>query len=115
VIRIGDVAGFPCPQGRVAFLSPQDDPRNACHVFVRRHCQAWAVATLSPGCHAPSKGFAMNRRVFTISALAGLLTARSAAAAFEVTRSDAEWRAMLSDLEYQVRREGISDQHWIKC
>lgn len=49
----------------------------------------------------------MNRRVFTVSALAGLLSGRAAHAAFEVTRTDAEWRAMLSDPEYKVmRREG---------
>lgn len=56
----------------------------------------------------------MNRRVFGVTALtglvAGLFPARPAPAAegtFEVTRSDDEWRAMLSDLEYKVmRREG---------
>ncbi|MDU8911139.1 peptide-methionine (R)-S-oxide reductase MsrB [Aestuariicoccus sp. MJ-SS9] len=50
----------------------------------------------------------MKRRSF----LAGLcaatgLTDRAAAAPYEVTRSDAEWKAMLSDLEYRVmRKEG---------
>ena len=53
----------------------------------------------------------MNRRAF-IASLAATTAAvsllpRSVAAAFEVQRSDAEWRAMLTDLEYRVmRREG---------
>ena len=52
----------------------------------------------------------MQRRNLVLSALAlGSLGAagapRSASAAFEVTRSDAEWRAMLSDLEYRVMRQ----------
>ncbi|WP_425070761.1 peptide-methionine (R)-S-oxide reductase MsrB [Sagittula sp. S175] len=46
----------------------------------------------------------MIRRLFLLGSAAALATP---AAAFEVTRSDAEWRAMLSDLEYKVmRREG---------
>jgi len=54
----------------------------------------------------------MNRRFFTaaLGALgAGACTGRAAQAAapFEITRSDAEWRAMLSAEEYRVmRREG---------
>ena len=36
---------------------------------------------------------------------AGLRPAMAATGTFEVTRSDAEWRAMLSDLEYKVMRE----------
>lgn len=51
----------------------------------------------------------MNRRVFTVTALAGLFAGRTAPAAtqttFEVTRTDAEWRAMLSALEYKVMRQ----------
>lgn len=52
----------------------------------------------------------MQRRDLFLGALAlgslGALGApRRAAAAFEVTRSEAEWRAMLSDLEYRVMRE----------
>ena len=49
----------------------------------------------------------MNRRLFSLSAIAALLTGRAATAAegnFEVTRTDAEWRAMLSPLEYRVMR-----------
>lgn len=54
----------------------------------------------------------MNRRILLGSALAGTMLALAGAMprmarAFEVTRSDEEWRAMLSDLEYKVmRREG---------
>lgn len=51
----------------------------------------------------------MNRRQFSLAALtAALVGPRVATAAegnFEVTRSEAEWRAMLSDLEYRVMRE----------
>jgi len=48
----------------------------------------------------------LNRRTFTFAALA----AASAPAAlmaqeFEVTRTEAEWRAMLTDLQYRVMRE----------
>jgi peptide-methionine (R)-S-oxide reductase len=55
----------------------------------------------------------MKRREFLGSTLAGATLAAvgvrafAAAGPFEVMRSDAEWRAMLSDLEYKVmRREG---------
>ncbi len=50
----------------------------------------------------------MQRRSFFSGLGAGLgLTAigTRASAAFEVTRTEAEWRAMLSDLEYRVMRE----------
>ncbi|WP_135503507.1 peptide-methionine (R)-S-oxide reductase MsrB [Roseovarius aestuariivivens] len=55
----------------------------------------------------------MDRRHFIATVLAAgsalaFGRARLASAAqgnFEVTRSDAEWRAMLSDLEYRVMRE----------
>ena len=56
----------------------------------------------------------MNRRHFLTSTFLGAtaigLGARGTLAAyvegdFEVTRSEAEWRAMLSDLEYKVMRE----------
>ena len=48
----------------------------------------------------------MNRRHFTFAAL-GALTAPTAllAQSFEVTRSEAEWRAMLTDVQYRVMRE----------
>ncbi len=53
----------------------------------------------------------MERRRFLGLSGAGALAAvaglPAVAAEFEVTRSDAQWRAMLSDLEYKVmRREG---------
>ena len=57
----------------------------------------------------------MNRRTLLAGASAAVLAASTApralvardAAAFEVTRTAAEWRAMLSNLEYKVmRREG---------
>lgn len=48
----------------------------------------------------------MNRRAFTFSAIA-MATAPAAlrAETFEVTRTEAEWRAMLTDLQYRVMRE----------
>ena len=53
----------------------------------------------------------MKRRDFLLSAAAAPLAATvpglAFGAQFEVTRTDAEWRAMLSKLEYKVmRREG---------
>ncbi len=53
----------------------------------------------------------MNRRQFTAllgaSALTGIGAARASAETFEVTRSDAEWRAMLTGAQYDVmRKEG---------
>ena len=52
----------------------------------------------------------MDRRLFLGTALAGVAAAalpKGALAAFEVTRSDAEWRAMLTKAEYKVmRKEG---------
>lgn len=51
----------------------------------------------------------MKRRDFmmTSAALGASLSflPRSALAAFEVTRSEAEWKAMLTDLQYKVMRE----------
>ena len=50
----------------------------------------------------------MKRREFVASVFATSLFARAGQAAggnFEVTRTDAEWRAMLSDAEYRVMRE----------
>ncbi|WP_319824259.1 peptide-methionine (R)-S-oxide reductase MsrB [Thalassovita sp.] len=50
----------------------------------------------------------MNRRSFTLGASAALGVlglSRPAAAAFEVTRTKAEWKAMLTSLEYKVMRE----------
>ncbi|KPP92040.1 MAG: peptide-methionine (R)-S-oxide reductase [Rhodobacteraceae bacterium HLUCCA08] len=51
----------------------------------------------------------MNRRSFSLAALATALgatpPARAAEGDFEVTRTEAEWRAMLSEPEYRVMRE----------
>ena len=53
----------------------------------------------------------MNRRSFSLTALAASLlgsTAQQAIAregTFEVTRTEAEWRAMLTPLQYRVMRE----------
>ena len=53
----------------------------------------------------------MNRRTFTLSALA-MATAPVAlqAETFEVTRTEAEWRAMLTDLQYQVMRQEATER-----
>ena len=62
--------------------------------------------------HATNSGRdRMNRRHFTAGVLAalGISPAQHAAAegTFEVTRSESEWKAMLSSLEYKVmRKEG---------
>ncbi len=50
----------------------------------------------------------MKRRVFLAGTAATIATAGPGLAqGFEVTRTDAQWRAMLTDLEYKVmRREG---------
>lgn len=52
----------------------------------------------------------MKRRVFLITAIGGGLAAATTsttalATGFEVTRTDAEWKAMLTDLQYKVMRE----------
>lgn len=51
----------------------------------------------------------MNRRDFSIAALTAALVgprlAHAAEGNFEVTRTEAEWRAMLTDLQYRVMRE----------
>ncbi len=54
----------------------------------------------------------MNRRHLILTGLAGSVLAtlpalrmRADAASFEVTRTDEEWRAMLSEQEYDVMRE----------
>lgn len=54
----------------------------------------------------------MNRRTF-LSSSTLLLISRTAFASepmgFEVTRSEAEWRAMLTDLQYAVMRENATE------
>ena len=53
----------------------------------------------------------MNRRTFTLSALvAASAPAALMAQEFEVTRSEAEWRAMLTDLQYRVMREEATER-----
>ncbi len=48
----------------------------------------------------------MNRRTFTLAALACTVAPVALhAEEFEITRTDAQWRAMLTDLEYRVMRE----------
>ena len=51
----------------------------------------------------------MLRRNFLLGGILGLVSAQTSTAAsrskaFEITRTDAEWRALLSDLEYEVMR-----------
>lgn len=53
----------------------------------------------------------MDRRHFLLlSTAAALIPAAGRAEAFAVTRSDAEWRAMLSDLEYDVMRQEATER-----
>ena len=53
----------------------------------------------------------MNRRTFTLVALASAVApAALRAQAFEVTRTDAEWRAMLTDLQYRVMRKEATER-----
>ncbi len=48
----------------------------------------------------------MNRRTFTLSAFAmAAAPAALRANTFEVTRTEGEWRAMLTNLQYRVMRE----------
>ena len=53
----------------------------------------------------------MNRRTFALTALAAA-TAPAALIAqeLEVTRTEAEWRAMLTDLQYRVMREEATER-----
>lgn len=53
----------------------------------------------------------MNRRTFALSALAASIApAALYAQSFEVTRTEAEWRAMLTDLQYRVMREEATER-----
>lgn len=53
----------------------------------------------------------MNRRTFTLAALTSAVApAALRADTFEVTRTEAQWREMLTDLEYQVMREDATER-----
>ncbi|WP_291731825.1 peptide-methionine (R)-S-oxide reductase MsrB [Leisingera sp. F5] len=54
----------------------------------------------------------MQRRTFMLASAAMLLASRGNAGGgkFEVTRTEAEWRAMLSEAEYQVMREEATER-----
>lgn len=54
----------------------------------------------------------MNRRIFLASAAAMTLGGRAIAASgnFEITRSTAEWKALLSDAEYKVMRKEATER-----
>lgn len=53
----------------------------------------------------------LNRRIFTLGALIATASPYAAVAqSFEVTRTDAEWRAMLNDLEYAVMRQEATER-----
>lgn len=56
----------------------------------------------------------MNRRFFTVSAVSALMagskTLASNKATFEVTKTDAEWRAQLTDLQYRVLRQEATER-----
>ena len=56
----------------------------------------------------------MNRRDFlataAITTLSAAMPAFAAAEKFEVTRTDAEWRAMLTPLQYKVMRKGGTER-----
>lgn len=54
----------------------------------------------------------MKRRAFIASALATAATPSIAVAEehFEITRTEEEWRAMLTDLQYRVMREGGTER-----
>ncbi|PRY78370.1 peptide-methionine (R)-S-oxide reductase [Yoonia maritima] len=54
----------------------------------------------------------MQRRNFIALSLAAIASGRGVFAqeSFEVTRSDSEWRAMLTDIQYQVMREEATER-----
>ena len=53
----------------------------------------------------------INRRTFTLSVLGSAIApAALYAQSFEVTRTDAQWRAMLTDLQYQVMRHEATER-----
>jgi len=53
----------------------------------------------------------MHRRLFlTAAAALAAPRARAAEGGFEITRTEAEWRAMLTDLQYAVMREEATER-----
>jgi peptide-methionine (R)-S-oxide reductase len=53
----------------------------------------------------------MNRRTFSFATLAiAALPAALRAETFEITRTEAEWRAMLSEMEFAVMREESTER-----
>ena len=58
----------------------------------------------------------LNRRQFTLAgavlAAAGLAPAGARAEAFEVVRSDEEWRRLLTPAQYAVLRKGGTERAW---
>lgn len=53
----------------------------------------------------------MNRRMFTAALLsASVAPIALLAQSFEITRTEAEWRAMLTDLQYKVMREEATER-----
>lgn len=53
----------------------------------------------------------MNRRTFTLTALMGAVAPVALRAeTFEITRTDAQWKAMLTDLQYQVMRHEATER-----
>ena len=57
----------------------------------------------------------INRRLFTLglvgaAAVPFVAPMGASAQAFEVTRTDAQWRAMLTDLQYQVMRHEATER-----
>ncbi|KJZ21039.1 peptide-methionine (R)-S-oxide reductase MsrB [Loktanella sp. S4079] len=54
----------------------------------------------------------MHRRQFITATAVSIIAGRSlnAQSSFEVTRTEAEWRAMLTDLEYRVMRQEATER-----
>lgn len=56
----------------------------------------------------------LNRRLFLLSAAAALTSAPALAAGrFEITRTKAEWKAMLSEAEYLIMRREATERAFV--